>query len=84
MKIKPKVRTAKEVDQCVAGISGTWVKRRNARIKLIEWSNELINADIELQRIQIRRLKAGVAKESDLICHYGEVTKLEMMKHETT
>ena len=82
MKIKAKVRTTKEIDQCVAGISGTWVKRRNARLKLVSWSNELIDADINLQRVQIRRLKADGAKESDLRCHYAEITKLELMKHE--
>lgn len=82
MKIKPAVRTEKEINQCVAGIAGTWVKRRNARKKLIAWSNGLIEADINLQRIQIRRLKASGSKEGDLRCHYAEITKLEMMKHE--
>ena len=78
MKIKPKIRAEKEIDQCVAGIAGTWVKRRNARKKLVSWSNELVDLDIELQRTQIRRLKAEGAKEGDLRCHYAEITKLEM------
>lgn len=80
MKIKPAVRTEKEIDQIVAGISGTWVRRRNARVKLITWSNELIDSDIELQRQQIRKLKADGVKEGDLRCHYAEITKLELMK----
>lgn len=82
MKVKPKVRTEKEIDQIVAGISGTWVKRRNARAKLIKWSNELIDYDINLQRVQIRQLKADGARQSDLRCHYAEITKLEIMKHD--
>ena len=82
MKIKPVVRTAKEIDQIVAGIGGTWVKRRNARAKLVDWSNKLVDEDINIQRTQIRKLKASGAKQSDLRCHYSEITKLEMMKHE--
>lgn len=82
MNIKPKVRTEREIDQIVAGISGTWVKRRNARVKLIKWSNDLVESDINLQRVQIRKLKAGGARQSDLRCHYAEITTLELMKHD--
>ncbi|AUR97552.1 coil containing protein [Vibrio phage 1.240.O._10N.261.52.F8] len=80
MKIKPKIRTAKEIDQIVAGFSGTWVRRRNAREKLILWSNELLNEEIELQRTQIRALRAQGCKDGDLRCHFAEITKLEIMK----
>jgi len=83
MKIKPAVRTEKEIDQCVAGIAGTWVKRRNARVKLVTWSNDIVDADIEIQRFQIRKLKVNGAKEGDLRCHYAEITKLELMKHDS-
>lgn len=82
MKIKQAVRTAQEIDNCIAGISGTWVKRRNARAKLVAWSNDLVNADISLQREKIRWLKANGAKEIDLRCHYSEITKLEVMIHD--
>lgn len=80
MKIKPAIRTEKEIDQIVAGVSGTWVKRRNARNKLVAWSNELLEQDIELQLKQIRRLRAEGAKDGDLRCHFAEITKLELMK----
>ena len=80
MKIKPAIRTAKEIDQCVAGIGGTWVKRRNARVKLVDWSNKLVDEDINIQRTQIRRLKACGAKQIDLRCHYSEITRLELTK----
>ena len=80
MKLKPAIRTEQEIDQIVAGISGTWVKRRNARVKLVNWSNELVDKDIELQRAQIRRLKSCGAKQIDLRCHYAEITKLEITK----
>lgn len=80
MKIKPAIRTEKEIDQLVAGFSGTWVRRRNARVKLIQWSNELLEQDIELKRSFIRKLKAEGARECDLRCHYAEITKLELMK----
>lgn len=80
MKIKPAIRTEKEIDQCVAGVSGTWVRRRNARDKLVQWSNELLEQEIELQRKQIRKLRSEGAKEGDLRCHFAKITKLEMQK----
>ena len=80
MKIKPAIRTQQEIEQLVSGFSGTWVRKSNARKKLAAWSNELIDQDIELQRSMIRKLKADGAKQSDLRCHYAEITKLELMK----
>ena len=50
------------------------------RDKLVTWNNELIDKDIKLQREAIRRFKSEGAKESDLRCHYAEITKLELMK----
>ena len=80
MKIRPAIRTEKEIEQIVAGFSGTWVRRRNARQKLIAWSNELLDKEIGIQRAQIRRLKVDGVKECDLRCHYAEVTRLELLK----
>lgn len=80
MKIKPAIRTEKEIDQIVAGFSGTWVRRRNARNRLVEWSNDLVDKEIDLQRTSVRLFKSKGAKESDLRCHYAEITKLELMK----
>lgn len=78
MKIQPKIRTQQEVDNCVAGISGTWVKRRNARVKLTNWSNEIVNKEISIQKAMIRHLKAQGATQKDLSPHFSEITKLEL------
>lgn len=78
MKIKPAIRTSAEIEQLVSGFNGSWVRRRNARQKLTEWSNDLVSKDIELQRLMIRKLKAGGAKEADLRPHYREITRLEL------
>ena len=80
MKIKAAIRTEKEIEQIVAGCGGTWVRRKNVREKLTKWSNDLLDKDIDLQRKAVRRFKADGAKESDLRCHYAEITKLELMK----
>lgn len=79
MKIQPKVRTAAEIDQMVAGISGTWVRRRNARVKLIQWSNEIVNGEIAVCRGKVRDLRAMGAREESLRTWYAEITKLEML-----
>lgn len=78
MKIKPAIRTREEIEKLVTSFNGTWVKRRNARGKLTQWSNDLINKEIELQKTRIRQLKTGGAKECDLRPHYREITKLEL------
>jgi uncharacterized protein YjiS (DUF1127 family) len=80
MKIKPAIRTEKEIEQIVAGVGGTWVRQRNARNKLVAWSNELLEEEINLQRIQIRALRAQGCKEGDLRCHFAEITRLELQK----
>ncbi|AUR89651.1 hypothetical protein NVP1127O_59 [Vibrio phage 1.127.O._10N.286.52.E12] len=80
MKIKPAIRTEKEIEQIVAGVGGTWVKRRNARKKLTDWSNALLEEEINIQRAMIRKHRAGGAKEGDLRCHFAEITRLELQK----
>jgi len=78
MKIKPAVRTIEEIEQIVSGVQGTWVRRRNAKTKLIAWSNELVAKDIDIQKSMIRKLKAEGATNYDLRPHFAEITKLEM------
>ena len=80
MKIKPAIRTEKEIEKIVSGVSGTWVRRRNARNKLTEWSNELVGEQIEAKRSVIRKLKSEGAKSADLRSHFAEITKLELRK----
>lgn len=78
MKIKPAIRTLEEIESLVSDIAGTWVRRKNAKSLMVEWSNDLIKKDIELQKIRIRKLKSEGAKQGDLRPHYAEVTKLEL------
>lgn len=80
MKIKPAIRTEKEIEQIVAWVGGTWVKQRNARKRLTEWSNALLDEEIKLQRSMIRKSRAEGAREGDLRCHFAKITKLEMQK----
>jgi hypothetical protein len=78
MKIQPKIRTQQEIENCVAGIAGTWVKRRNARKKLIDWSNELVNEEILICKGKVRDLRAMGAREQALRFWYAEITRLEL------
>ena len=78
MKIKPAVRTIEEIEQIVSGVQGTWIRRRNAKEKLIAWSNEIINEEIEIKKSMIRKLKAEGATNQDLRPNFAEITKLEM------
>lgn len=80
MKVKPAIRTEKEIDKIVAGFSGTWVRRRNARVKLVAWSNELVDEKILECRGVVRDLKAMGARQSALRHWFAEITKLELMK----
>ena len=78
MKVVPAIRTMSEIDQIVSGFSGTWVRRKNAEKKLISWSNDLVEKDIELQRVRVRKLKSEGAKEYDLRPHFSKITQLEL------
>lgn len=80
MTIKPAVRTIQEIEKLTRRIDSTWVRRRNARKKMIAWSNELVDEAINEKRKEIRILKAEGVKERDLREHYAEVTRLEMQK----
>jgi hypothetical protein len=72
------IRTEEEIDAIVASITGTWVKRRNARKKLAGWSNELVNEEIMICKGKIRDLRAMGNSEQALRHWYAEVTKLEL------
>ena len=76
--IKPEIRTSSEIDLIVSSIAGTWVKRRNARKKLVAWSNELVNEEIIICKGKIRDLRAMGSREEALRHWYAEVTKLEL------
>ena len=80
MTIKPAVRTMQEIEKLTRRIDGTWVRRRNARKKMIAWSNELVDEAINEKKREVRRLKAEGEKQCDLREHYAEITKLELQK----
>lgn len=77
MTIKPAVRTMQEIEKLTRHIDGAWVRRRNARKKMIAWSNEIIDEAIQAKKKEIRKLKAEDVKERDLREHYAEITRLE-------
>lgn len=80
MAIKPAIRTKKEIEKLTAGISGTWVRRRNARKKMIAWSNELVEAEINEKKKEVRSTRhhymsqnpiwrlGGTIKCGELLC----------------
>lgn len=78
MKIKPAIRTMPEIEQIVSSFSGTWVRRKNAEKKLILWSNELVNTEIELIKSRVRLLKAQGLYEADFRSMYSDITQLEL------
>lgn len=80
MTIKPAVRTMQEIEKLTRRLGGTWVRRRNARKKMIAWSNEIVDEAIHAKKKEIRQLKAEGMKERDLREHYAEVTRLETQK----
>ena len=72
------VLTIKEIEAEVSQLSGTWVKRRNLRNKLIEKSNSDALRRINIIKKEIRSLKADGFNEHDLRGLYSNVTKLEI------
>lgn len=77
MTIKPAVRTMQEIEKLTRRIEGAWVRRRNARKKMIAWSNEIIDEAIQAKKKETRKLQAEGVKERDLREHYAEITRLE-------
>jgi len=78
MKIKPAIRSEEEIDTIIFAITGTWVKRRNARIKITNWSNDLVNKEIQDLKYTIRKLKAEGLRDGELRTHFAKITKLEL------
>ena len=72
------IMTREEIESIVSKIKGTWVRRRNHRVKLVEASNSEIAGRISAIRSEIRTRKAGGATESDLRDMYASITKLEI------
>lgn len=72
------IMTREEIETMVSKIKGTWVKRRNHRVKLVEASNREITERISAIRGEIRTRKAGGATESDLRGMYASITQLEI------
>lgn len=72
------ILTADGVESVVSKIKGTWVKRRNARKRLIAKSNAEVMEQISICKGKIRDLRAMGAREQDLRYWYAEVTKLEI------
>lgn len=76
---KSQILTSSEVDAQVQNCKGTWVKRRNLRIKLKAQSNLLVVEEIKTVRAKIRDLRAMGAKEEMLRHWYSQLTKFELM-----
>lgn len=72
------IYTEQEIESIVSQISGTWVKRRNARKKLAEESNKEVYEKIAECKGKIRDLKAAGAREQILRDWYAEITQLEL------
>ena len=75
-----KIMTPEEIELEVRKIKGTWVKRSNARKRMIGQSNSEINEKIMEARGKIRDLRSLGAKEETLRYWYSEITKLELQK----
>lgn len=72
------ILTKEQIDQEVAEVSGTWVKRKNLSQKLINQSNAEVNIRIEKIRRHIRGLKSEGVKEQMLAPVYAKITELEL------
>ena len=73
------IRSEQEIESIVSQVSGTWIKRRNARNKLISESNSEVNKKISECKGKVRDLRAMGVKEEALRHWYAEVTKYELM-----
>lgn len=66
-----------QIEYEVSQISGTWVKRKNLRKKLVNQSNAEVNKRINKIKAEIRGLKTECVKEQALAPIYAKVTELE-------
>lgn len=74
-----RILSLEEVEEQVSACSGTWVKRRNLRLKLKKQSNLLVAEEISIVKAKIRDLRALGAKEEALRHWYSQLTKFELM-----
>ena len=72
------VHTNESIELEVSQLSGTWVKRRNLRNKLMTASNKIINARIEALKREIRVLKFSGVKQQALSPVFAKITQLEL------
>jgi len=72
------VHTKESIEIEVSQVSGTWVKRRNLRNKLIKESNEIINKRIDKLKSEIRGLKFSGVKQQALAPVFAKITQLEI------
>ena len=74
-----RILTIDEIEKQVRACSGTWVKRRNLREKLIKQSNAATTDEILIVKAKIRDLRAMGAREENLRHWYSQLTKFELM-----
>jgi len=74
-----RILTTGEIEKQVRACSGTWVKRRNLRVRLIKQSNAAVIDEILIVKAKIRDLRAMGAKEENLRHWYSQLTKFELM-----
>ena len=72
------IYNAAQIEEIVSKCSGTWVKRRNLRSKLVLESNNEVNNRISKVKAEIRALKACGVKEQALSPVYAKITQLEL------
>ena len=72
------IKTKADIDAVVALMPGTWVKRRNLRVKLTTASNEAVTGLIDELRTEVRAIKASGAKQNELSGLFSKITNLEL------
>jgi len=72
------IKTLIDIQSVVSLLPGTWVKRRNLRVKLITASNKEVNSLIDTLRKTIRSKKACGTKQHELSPLFSKITNLEL------
>ena len=71
------ILTEQEIEDIVSQVSGTYIKRRNTRRKLVEASNDAVNFVISEIDTELRRCRASTLKEGDLRLLYSFKSKMQ-------
>jgi hypothetical protein len=79
MGCKLRILTIEEIESQVRQCAGTWVKRRNLRLKLKAQSNQAVREEMLIIKAKIRDLRAMGAREESLRHWYSQLTKFELM-----